>query len=1670
MITNFFLFKPQSRKSATAQNFILGLLFLVSTASFGQLRVVHPDTAGISLANNTIVTARWSKGGTTFNRVKIKLSVDGGVTFPYLLVNNTPSTATDTSEAITIPGIITTQARIRITNQADSTIGDMSDNNFTITGYCWPWSMSCTNSYISSFAVNSLLSTSTCTFRGYSNSAASGAKTTTLYKNNSFPFTLKTSKINPNMSAAIWCDFNNDKDFDDAGEFLYTSSLLDTTHIGSIFIPSTVTSGQRRLRIRTVQGNLLGASDFCTFYNVGGEIEDYTVTIAALTGTGPLIVRTPSASGISVPTGNYTVKWSKGGTTFDKVQIKLSVDGGVSYPYLLVNNTPSTTDTTEVVYLPGLITTQARIRVANQRDSTINDVSDNNFTIRGYCFPANTVCTNNYIRSVAVNTLSNTANTCSTRGYVNNTASGLNTTTLYTGVVYPFTIKTSKTTNMGLGIWCDLNGDLDFDDAGEHLYSSPITDTSFAGSISIPNGTTLANKRLRVRAVSGVLLSSTDYCTYFSAGGEIEDYTISVDNIIGAGPLVVRVPSNSGISLVSGTTSNAKWSKGGTTYPNVKIKFSEDGGLTFPYLLVNNTPSTSTDTTENFVVPGIITSQGRIQITNQADSTIGDISDNDFAITGYCWPPNTSCTNNYIRNVAINTLSNTSTCATGAYVNVAATGANTTSLNIGQSYSFTVKTSKTNTNMGIGIYCDLNSNFDFGDPGELLFSSAILDTTFTGSITIPNGTSIGSKRFRVRTLNGSIPGASDYCTFFTVGGEIEDYTVSVVNTGPGPLIVRAPDALGITLTTTGTATSAALWSKGSTSYNTVKIKMSADGGATYPYLLVNNTPSLASDTTENFVIPGIITNQARIRITNQADSTVGDFSDNNFTIAGYCWPYGTSCSVNYLEQVVFNTLNNSSTCNSTRAYVNNAKSGARTTTVQIGLTYPFKVRSNKTNTNMGFGIWADWNSDTDFDDAGEFLYSSPILDTTFSGTITIPSVIATGDVRFRVRTVRGTLLGAGDYCTFFNAGSEMEDYTITVSKPTIRPASLPVSFCAGTSFNVPFTTTGTFLAGNSYTAQLSLPGGSFTSATNIGTGTVSPIVVNIPLGTVAGTYLIRIVSTNPPVFGYSSNSLTVKAKPASPVTTSATRCGPGSVTMSATGCVQTRWYTVPSGGTSVNSGPTYITPSLSQFTNYYVSCRDLSACESFRSVASANVKPLPVISGISPVTGIIDEAIVTVSGSGLVAIDSARFSTSKRAFVYNQLGTSFETKAPVGSSVGPITVYTSCGSSTSTQSFTPIIPTIANPTISQPAGTYPSAISVTLSTTTPGADVYYTLNGNTPVVGTSYTTKYTGPVFVGTDVTLSAIGYRNGWTTSGVSSASYVITTKTSAAKPVISPLGGTFTGAQLITITCATSGAKIYFTLTGNTPVPGAGTTLLYQGPFTLTQAFVNVKAIGVKEGYVNSQVQSQFYTISGAVSLTACSFSPLPGIYPTAQNVTISNIEAGASIYYTLDGTEPTQYNALAILYSGPVAITTSKTLKARAYKIGFGESPQTIGNYTIGALRKALDGSQSDYYTDATPYYGEAGTKNEFLEYLNRNSDLTVKIYPNPGTGVFFMDYGKDVEGADIQVLNMLGQEVLRVQSEESTLGTVLNLSSQRAGFYIVRLKDRQGNLVEKKIAIQ
>ena len=331
---------------------------------------------------------------------------------------------------------------------------------------------------------------------------------------------------------------------------------------------------------------------------------------------------------------------------------------------------------------------------------------------------------------------------------------------------------------------------------------------------------------------------------------------------------------------------------------------------------------------------------------------------------------------------------------------------------------------------------------------------------------------------------------------------------------------------------------------------------------------------------------------------------------------------------------------------------------------------------------------------------------------------------------------------------------------------------------------------------------------------------------------------------------------------------------------------------------------------------------------------------------------------------------------------------SYSTSIPINipATVGGNTAYVGFTGSTNssnsssqkllTWSFTPGS-VVSLPVFQPVGGIYQAAQSVTISDSTPNAAIYYTTNGTIP---TTSSTHYTGTAIpMSSNETIEAIAVASGFANSAVASSSYTISSTVPA--PTFSLPSGTY-GTSVITIADSAPGATVYYTTDGTTPTTSS---TKYTGAITLnTAGTITLKAIAVLSGFANSPVATAIYTIQ--LPLTAPVFSPASGSYTTAQSVTIS-ASAGATIYYTTNGTAPTTSSAV---YSGPITVSSSETLEAIAAETGYANSAVATATYTItptlsaptfsvaaGTYTSAQTVSISDATAGTTIYYTTNGT---------------------------------------------------------------------------------------------
>jgi hypothetical protein len=355
----------------------------------------------------------------------------------------------------------------------------------------------------------------------------------------------------------------------------------------------------------------------------------------------------------------------------------------------------------------------------------------------------------------------------------------------------------------------------------------------------------------------------------------------------------------------------------------------------------------------------------------------------------------------------------------------------------------------------------------------------------------------------------------------------------------------------------------------------------------------------------------------------------------------------------------------------------------------------------------------------------------------------------------------------------------------------------------------------------------------------------------------------------------------------------------------------------------------------------------ISSSETLSAAAALKGGPLSSITVASftldAATPVISPASGTFTGSVSVTISSA--STNAKIY-YTTNGT-----VPTVSSnlyTGPVTISATetiyamtaepgfVQSPLGVASYTIISTPAAAPTFTPAAGTYTSAQSVALMDSTPGAVIYYTTNGTTP---TTASAKYAGAISVNANETLNAIAVATSYSNSPVGSASYIV--QLPAAAPVISLAPGTYTSTQTVTISDATAGAVIYYTTNGSTPTTAS---TRYVDSFTVNST-ETINAIAVASGCSTSPKATATYTIHLTTATPA--FSLATGTFTAVQSVTISDATAGASIYYTTNGSTPT---ASSTLYTGAIKVATTETISAIAIASGFSTSPIASSSYSI------------------------------------------------------------------------------------------------------------------------
>ena len=236
-----------------------------------------------------------------------------------------------------------------------------------------------------------------------------------------------------------------------------------------------------------------------------------------------------------------------------------------------------------------------------------------------------------------------------------------------------------------------------------------------------------------------------------------------------------------------------------------------------------------------------------------------------------------------------------------------------------------------------------------------------------------------------------------------------------------------------------------------------------------------------------------------------------------------------------------------------------------------------------------------------------------------------------------------------------------------------------------------------------------------------------------------------------------------------------------------------------------------------------------------------------------------------------------------------------------------------------------IPPIVKNPVANQESGDIIPGTEVTLSTETKGAKIYYTLNGDIP---TKDSYLYTTPLVIKEDTNIRAIAIKDGYLDSDVVKYTYTI---------------------PIFTVTYDYNGG------TGN---------FFDSWPVRYGEKAFEPLDPPVKEGmnfmgwYLNDRLYDFNTPVTSDITLVVKwkdkEALPLPKAnlwtdmaVLRGTKITLSNVKKDATIYYTLDGTEPTINSQI---YTAPIVVNEEITIKAFAVKDGYKDSEVATFHYTI------------------------------------------------------------------------------------------------------------------------
>lgn len=208
-------------------------------------------------------------------------------------------------------------------------------------------------------------------------------------------------------------------------------------------------------------------------------------------------------------------------------------------------------------------------------------------------------------------------------------------------------------------------------------------------------------------------------------------------------------------------------------------------------------------------------------------------------------------------------------------------------------------------------------------------------------------------------------------------------------------------------------------------------------------------------------------------------------------------------------------------------------------------------------------------------------------------------------------------------------------------------------------------------------------------------------------------------------------------------------------------------------------------------------------------------------------------------------------------------------------------------------------------------------------------------------------------------------------------------TAQETVATPTFSPVAGTYTNAQSVTIACATDGATIYYTTDGTEPSATNGT--VYSEAIAVNET-TTIKAIAVKNGMANSAVAEAEYIIDIAVDY-AVSVSPDGGTIDFGTVDPESNASSTRTITVTNTGSQPVTPTLSALSAPFSTDYTATELAAGESVTITITFTPTEENTYNANATLSFGNGIADRTFT----LNGKGGKYNE-----NDHSAIYDKTY--------------------------------------------------------------------------